>query len=249
MPLLVMAFIILFLYPSDVRIVFNPPILFPLLSSLTFYPIVIMVAYVAAKSFLMEGSCTLLLMGAGIILLGASGSILGWSVLLSGPGTSMTMLGAGVLASALLILASSVLNSLGLPVCIGVDRSGTIALFYSLALITTVVLASAAALGVIPSFFVEGKGVTIIGDVVLRTAASMFILSSLLYMRLYLKERMELLYWYSLALLSFGVGLIPISHQTLFGSLLGWSGGLTFYVGAMYLLVMIVKAFRRPACA
>src|SRR5208337_3182430 len=67
-------------------------------------------------------------------------------------------------------------------------------------------------------------------------------MSSLLLMRRQLKSKFPALFWYSLGLALFAIGLLGVSFEKSLGDPIGWIGKIAQYVGGLYFLIAVIKA-------
>ncbi len=98
--------------------------------------------------------------------------------------------------------------------------------------------------GIIPPFFIQGVGPTILREGVLGTAAILFAFSFLIFMGMYLKNGEVFLYWYSSALALTVINLSASLINKAAGSPIGWTARFSQYLGGIYLLIAIITAIR-----
>ncbi len=97
------AFIVVIavLFILDVRAVFEPPLLLPILNTVFLCAMPLAVAYAAARVYLASGSLSLLLLGCGMLVLGSGGLVAGWLIGPSGgPNVAVTIYNIGVTTQA-----------------------------------------------------------------------------------------------------------------------------------------------------
>ena len=94
----------------------------------------------------------------------------------------------------------------------------------------------------LPTFFVQGIGPTFIDQLVLGSAILLFAVSSYLLWRIYRGNNSEIVYWYALGLALICIGMFAVFLQDSVGSVLGWTGRITKYIGVFYLLVSVLKS-------
>jgi PAS domain S-box-containing protein len=78
----------------------------------------------------------------------------------------------------------------------------------------------------------------------LGTAAALFAISSVLFMRAFFKSKSDFLYWYFLALALIAVGLTSAFLQKAVGSPFGWAGRFAQYLGSVYFLIAVSITIR-----
>ncbi|MGA9349193.1 MAG: hypothetical protein WBW48_10370, partial [Anaerolineae bacterium] len=64
----------------DIRVVFEPPLLLPILNTVFLSAIPLAVAYIAARTYLVNDSLGFLLLGCGMLVWGSGGLIAGWLI-------------------------------------------------------------------------------------------------------------------------------------------------------------------------
>jgi PAS domain S-box-containing protein len=94
----------------------------------------------------------------------------------------------------------------------------------------------------LPTFFIEGQGGTSIRQMVVATAAVLFILAGLGTIREYLRSKSHLLYWYSLGLILMAMGMGGILMQTELGTPLNWMGRFAQLLAGAYLMAAVLVA-------
>ena len=246
--LLIPAYVILIAVLDSLQIqaVFEPPLLLFVLNTLFLGIVPVAVAYIAGRIYFATGSSSILLTGCGMLTFGlctiAAGSLIGMT---GGPNMTVTIHNTGALVGAFLLALGSILNLVG-PT--SPDQRGTgkqtIATAYGCVCIFVVIYTFATVKGLVPSFFVQGVGPTILRQVVLATAVILFILSSAFFMHTYVQWKSDFLYWYSFGLALIAIGLCAIFLQTAVGSPIGWLGRSAQFLGGVFSLVAIVTAWR-----
>ena len=199
------------------------------------------VAYLSAKSYLLIGSLTLLFVTASFIadIMGAVTS--SWFAIFS-PNGSVTMAAIALLLFSALQLSSSVQASFR-SVPIGAEHRkfrlmigciGVVILFGIITLLTLYEF--------LPSFFINGVGVTLVDQVVYAIIVILFSISSILFLRQYLKSKSSVLYWYTLALILDAIGSFGLTFQVRFSDIVVWTGRVGIYVGTIYFLIALLSS-------
>ncbi len=98
--------------------------------------------------------------------------------------------------------------------------------------------------GATPPFYVPGVGTTQLQWWVRGSALALFAFSSVVFMIVYSRSRTGLLYWYSLGLALFAIHCFPAMLTVILDSPIHWMQRLTHYLGAVYLLMAVLTAFR-----
>ncbi len=199
------------------------------------------IAYLAARSFITRGEPSLLLLGCGVLVWSASG-IIAVALGRGDPNLIVTIHNLCAGLSAACHLGSALLSMQG-----GfrlTARDVWLGVAYVMALGVVALIALAANAGWTPTFFIQGQGGTPLRQTVLGATILMFIASALI---LGISRRGSIsafACWYALGLLLIATGIFGVMIQTAYGSLLGWIGRLSQYLGGIYMLVAAVAAVR-----
>ncbi|HVO45274.1 MAG TPA: PAS domain S-box protein, partial [Steroidobacteraceae bacterium] len=95
-----------------------------------------------------------------------------------------------------------------------------------------------------PVFFVQGQGGTPLRQFVLGAAIAVFLVTAVLLRVTHRRSSSTFVYWYALALGLLAIGLFGVLIQTSAGSLLGWTGRATQYLGGVYMLLAAITSVR-----
>lgn len=159
----------LWLFPPPVT-VFEPHFLLPLFNSALFLASCV-ISYIAWRSYLLNGAATILWLGCGVLALGTGALAAGWLIYPFGPNVNVTIFNMAVLLAAICHTAG-ILATLE-------DRPGefdhgrrrrrvTLSYLAVLAVITLLVVLTLT--GLMPTFFIQGKGPTVIRQYVVEWA-------------------------------------------------------------------------------
>jgi PAS domain S-box-containing protein len=225
-------------------LVFDPPLLLPVLNGFFLGIIPFAIAYVSARSYLLNGSRTLLYLGSGLLVLSSASPIAGSLIgVPGGTNLNVTIYNTGVLATSILLFlcAISVRSKISDA---RASRKLRLTVAYSGAVLFVGLFTAAALHGVIPVFFVQGVGPTLLRQVVLGSATLLFAVCSLQSARTYVKSRISFAYWYALGLALVSIGLSAVFLQSSVGGLSGWGGRSAQYLGGIYLAIALL-ALRR----
>jgi len=234
------------LFLLGVEVVFEPPLLLPVLNTVFISAISFAVAYIAARSYLASGSFSVLMLGCGMLVYGSGGLLAGWLIGPGGPNVNVTIFNIGALSGSVFHFAGAVCSLTGINPEAGLrHRKWKIILAYTGILIFMILIAIASLRGIIPQFFIQWVGPTPLRQAVLGTAIILFTISSLLFMRLYSRLREDFLYWYALGLMLSATGLFTVFFQTAVGSMIGWAGRSANYLGGIYILIAILTTIRK----
>ncbi|MDO8872149.1 MAG: PAS domain S-box protein [Methanoregula sp.] len=102
--------------------------------------------------------------------------------------------------------------------------------------------------GLIPIFFIQGVGPTVLRQVILENTVMFFAIASVLVMFTYYRRRSDFFFWFSISLALISIGLGTVLFIQSVGSLAGWAGRLAQYLGFIYALCAVLIA-RRAAIA
>jgi PAS domain S-box-containing protein len=229
-------------------LVFDPPLLLPVLNGLFLSIIPFVLAYVSARSYLLTGSRTLLYLGSGLVVLGSASPIAGSLIgLPGGPNLNVTVYNTGVLATSILLLMCTV-SAHSKVSDRPRSRNSMLTVAYSGAVLFVGLFTAAALQGVVPVFFVQEVGPTLLRQAVLGSATVLLAVCSLQSARIYVRSRSSFTYWYALGLALIIIGLSAVFLQGSVGSPTGWVGRSAQYLGGIYLAIAIL-ALRREIAA
>lgn len=208
---------------SPSELIFDPPLLVIMLTTVFVSGMAFAVTYVSARTYMTTGSLKLLL-GTGMLAL-ATGCLGVWLRRFpSGVNLLVTTHNIGMLLGSALCFAS-----MTSPVVKQLDASklklSLTAGYFSVLGFMGVVMVLAIK-GAFPPFFIEGTGHTFPSQSTLVISAILFAVSSNITMRTYLRSKKRSMYWYSLALGSFAFGDFIFLFARFVGDPLGWGEGL-----------------------
>lgn len=230
----------------DIRTYSEPPLVLPILNTLFACLIPVVVAYIAARSYIISGSTGIILMGCGLLTFGLGAASAGWLRGISGgANVNVTIYNTAAFLGAILhaLGASMASRGVSLEEAPGKRRLKIVSA-YSGVIILVALLTVATLQGVVPPFFLQGVGPTLLRQVVLGTAIVLFVFSSFFFMTLYSREKQDFLYWYSLTLLLMGLSLFAFFIQKAVGSPIGWVGRSSQYVAGIYALIAILTTVK-----
>jgi hypothetical protein len=164
----------------------------------------------------------------------------GWLVILL-PNWGVTVFAVGFLMFAVLQLMSSYQASFR-SVPIGSEhRRVRLVLAFSTALALVGIISLLCVLNVFPPFFINGVGVTLIDQIILATTVILFVLTSILFLKQYLRTKSTVLYWYTLALILFAIGAFGLSLQVQFSDIVVWTGRIGLYIGTITFVIALLS--------
>ncbi len=220
--------------------VFNPALLLLGLNLTIICGVSFIVAYLSAKGYLFTGSLTLLFILMAFFLISSISITSGLFATFS-PNDSVTVVAIGLLLFSALQLSSSFQASFR-SAPLGSEHRKIRLASASLVVVLLVGLISLLIwLKVFPSFFINGIGVTLVDQTVYATVVLLFSLSSILFLRQYLKSKSNVLYWYTLALMLDAIGSFGLTLQVRFSDIVVWTGRLGLYIASIYFLVALLS--------
>ena len=217
----------------------RPPLLlavldFGLLSALPF-----LIAFLAARSYVRQGSRIFALFGCAMVAFGMGGLLSGWGHLRYGMNFSVTVHNIGALLGGIYHLGGVTLLILG-P---SAKRQPTeraaawsCVLVYSVTVLFLLAVSLLAMRGSFPTFWVPGQGPTLIRQMVLTVAGIAFAVSAILLIALHAQTRMMFLSLYANGLFLTAIGLGIILNRSSVDSVFSWTGMASQYVGSLYFI-------------
>ncbi len=174
--------------------IFDPPGLLPLLNLFFLFICPMVVGYLAAKGYLETGSIGLISLGSGVFALGLGSLIAGFLLQAKGPNAVITIHNISVCLAGVLHFAGATMALAGFqPEQDARKRKHKIATVFTGIFCFLVILTLGELQGVLPIFFVQGQGPTILRQVILGFAFLSFFISGLLFLKLYRGSRSNFL--------------------------------------------------------
>jgi PAS domain S-box-containing protein len=221
-----------------------PPGLFPALN-ITFLSIVsLVVAALAARSYVVRKSVGVLLLGCGVLTLGLGSMIAGLSLQWLGPYATVAIYNTSLCLAGLCHLGSALISLTPKPRRM---KSGWPLLLacYSIAFALIVLLLLLVRLRIWPVHFIQGSGVTVFGALVEYVAFTLFALSAILFMRITMRKENSFFRLYGLGLASIAVGVTGNLLQKSIGDPVNWVARLSQYLGGVYMLIAVLSLIRK----
>ncbi len=222
---------------------FQSPSLLFILNTVFISCVCLVLAVVAARSFLRLGRPSLLLAGCGVLMFAIggleSGLASGWP---DGANDS-----EGIFGSALFIGSLFLIVGAGLAAGQAhMKRPHTARVFhaaipYLAVLVLALALAVAMRNDLLPIFFVQGTGPTLLRQAMLVFSVVFFGGSAFVFYDFYLRSHSGLAYWYALGLALIAVGLFGDSLIPSVWSAAYWLGHAVQYLGGIYLLIAVLR--------
>ncbi|HKM60293.1 MAG TPA: PAS domain S-box protein, partial [Candidatus Bathyarchaeia archaeon] len=243
MPIIVFAgLIIVLLWLGVYEPVFQPPYSILVLNTLFLTGSSLVVAWISSRSYLNGAPSNILLLGCAFLINGIAAVVAGWFFSFSANYT-VTIYNSCTLLSSILQLANVAFSSQSLDSkSKKTDLKLKLASGYIASVAVVILVSALAYYGFAPKFFINNSGATFVDISVLATTILFFAMSSLLLMRRQLKSKFPALFWYSLGLALFAIGLLGVSFEKSLGDPIGWIGKIAQYVGGLYFLIAVIKA-------
>jgi PAS domain S-box-containing protein len=228
-----------------IRIVFEPPFLLPILNTVFIFVVACVASYIAMRSYLLNGSLTVLFLGCGLLTLGAGSFVAGWVRSAWGANVNIIVYAVSVFLASIFHLAGTVANVMETPPEANPNgRRRKVIVGYVGVSAFVALLTLAAVAGIMPVFFIQGAGPTDLRQAVGAITLLLFIISSSSMMILFFQRRARFFYWYSLGLALFAINTFGGSLQPAVGSVIGWASRSATYVGGIYFLMAVVTVLR-----
>jgi PAS domain S-box-containing protein len=247
LPIPVFLVAILGLWTADLRTSYESlslmtglNVLFSLLTSL-------FVLYLICRSFLANGKPGLLMIGCGVLFWSAAASVGIAAGFMKGAGSFdinilITVHNVCTWLSALCHMTGTVISQQSKRTLH--SPSVWLAVGSSVSLGVIALVAHSSLVGLMPIFFVQGQGGTLVRTFVLSSAIIMFTLSVILLWVTNRRDPSSFAFWYTLALALIAVGLLGILIEAVHGSLLSWSGRAGQFLGGAYMLIAAFACVR-----
>jgi PAS domain S-box-containing protein len=243
--LFVILAISLYVFDFGSSTIFDPPGLLPLLNLLFLFICPMVVWCLAVKGYLESGSIGLITLGSGVFSMAVGSLIAGFLLQSKGSNAVITIHNISAFLAGVLHFTGATLAFVGFES----EQDTRKRKFKSVTIFTgifafLVILTFGVLKGILPSFFVQGQGPTLIRQVILGIATLSFLMSGLLFTKLYRNSRSNFLYWYTAALFLISIGLGCILIQKSFGSPIGWLGRIAQYTAGLYMVAAVFSGAR-----
>jgi hypothetical protein len=222
---------------------FNPPYLLLVISLTIISSVGFVVAYLSAKSYLATGSLALLLLSMAFVVQSVVPIGNGWASTFS-PSATVAMAALGLLVGSVIQLLASIQASFRSAPIGSEHRKARLTIACFMALLLSLIVVFLPFWSGFPSLFIDAQGVTLINQMIYAFVVIVFLVGSLLFMRLYLQSKSNTLFWYSLAILLWGIGTFGVMWQLRFSDIVAWTGRLGWYFGSLYYLISLLSARR-----
>jgi PAS domain S-box-containing protein len=210
--------------------------LFPLLAS-----------GLAARAFIASGSTSVLLLGCGLLTMSWASLLAGWvSSLPDGANDTVTVHDLCFMLSGVFLLAGSLIgtSTRGKHRILPERPEARLLAAYGMVIVLVTAVTAGAVKDLFPVFFVQGEGPTLLRQLVLAAAMTLFSFSSFIYAHLFFRTKASFLWWYFLALLLIAQGLGIVLFQKAMGTPINWAGRGFQYLGGVYLFVAVWECLK-----
>ncbi len=236
----------------DLGVSYEHPLLLLLLNTVFYLAVSVAVSTCFAVIFRKEGDLGFFLLACGVAMWGLSGLLGVVVAVIPDQAASIdanaliTIHNCCVWVAAFFHLAAVILPSL-VKFRVATGRRRWLLCGYTVVFLLALGIAKATGDSLLPHFFVQGAGGTIVRQFVITSAIAMFVLTALL-----LRQRLEQtaaapVTWYESGLLLMALGLLCIWLQTTTGGWLGWYGRGMQYLGGLGMLMAATQAVRGGA--
>ena len=239
LPIIIFIIIIIILALLRNETVWSPHFLIPALNITFLSFILFFVSVLAARSYLIERSVTLLLLGCGTLTLSLGAFLGGFSLLGNDINSTISIYNTAACLSGSFHLASVIFSLRRRSVK---PQSGWPYLLfsYSTVFLTIGILALLIQNQLWPVYFIQGSGDTLFGSIVIYITITIFAISSILLIANKSKNGTNFKYLYGLGLGLIAVGLFGVSIQMSLGDSLNWVGRISQYLGTVYILIAVL---------
>ncbi len=229
-----------------VEMIFEPDLLFPILSTIFTAGSLFTAAYIAAKAYSKSGMFSLLLLGASVFSYALGGTLSSWVVdILDGQNLLSTIGNTRSLLSSIFALLSVTIATVGIASERTVKRARLhVTVLYAAVSFFFVLLTIATIQGVTPPFFVQGVGQTSLRQTVVQTTILLFAVSSLQMIMFYFKSKANFMYWGSLGFMLIATGSFALFFQRIAGDPIAWTARISQYYGSVCLLIGLLPSRR-----
>ncbi len=234
LPIPVLLAAIVALWVADLRTEYPSPHLAMWLNFIARTLASLLVVYLVGRSFLARRAPGLLLLGCGVAIWGTAGFV-STAMLTRDANLSVTISNLAAWLAALCHLAGASL-SVRSRQTIRAPRLW-LGAGYALALGVVGLITLASFSGVVPVFFVQGQGGTLVRHVVLGSAIAMLATATLLVRMASRQSSLSFGHWYALALLLIAVGLFGVMIESSRDTALDWTCRAAQYLSGVYMFI------------
>jgi len=237
--------IIAILSVLNISIVYEPLFLLLILNTVFIGIISIIIASITNRVFVKSGSVSVFLIGSGLLIFGLGSIVTGWFLpLTEGLNVGVTIHNTCAFAGSVFILAGAGISTYGRRIWKGSERTWIVTGVYSGILVFVALFSLVTMQGMVPPFFIQGVGPTVLRQVILENTVMFFAISSVLFMFTYFRRQTDFFFWYSISFALISIGLLAVLIPQSVGSLLGWAGRSAQYLGFVFALYAVLVTRR-----
>jgi PAS domain S-box-containing protein len=229
------------LWAADLRTAYESQLLLTAFNFVFSTAASLLVVILVGRSFLAGGTSGLLLLGCGVLVWGAAGTV-GPALLARGVNVTISIHNILIWLSALCCLTGAILSLK--PRRAPRSPGLTLAMAYAGAACVVWLVVMLVLEGWTPVFFVQGQGGTPVRGFVLGSATVMFVFTTALLRLMNRRPPSAFVRWYGLALLLVATGLLGIMIESVHGGVLSWTGRAAQFLGGAYLLIAAFASVR-----
>ncbi len=220
--------------------VFDPPYLLTFLNVIFLTGTGLAIAVLSASGYLRHGSVNVLLLGCAVMASGLAPLISGYSSNFISANSGVTVHNINFLLSSILQFLSAMVTIRMVDRTIEPQRPRMLTISYALVALFVATITALTYAGVVPTFL-SGTGPTPLRQSVLALTLLFFLLSSVMLYAQHFRLRSKALFWYSLGLTMFAIGMASLLFQTTNGDLSSWIGRIAQYSGGFYFLLAVLS--------
>jgi len=235
LPLLFLIVTIIFLLFFDLDLQCENKFLLGFLNTVFITVISFLVSFQAAKAYLNYGSLKLLMLGSATLTFGWASFIAGWIIgFADSPDHVLAAHNTGLLLSGFFHFLSSSQFAGFEENETAHTRKKILAASYAFIFVFFILLTTASVFNLLPPFFINGKGPTVLRQSVLLISIFLYSISSILFYRTNLRTSDSFFMWYSKALALIVIGISALLITPKVGSTIGWAGRTAQYLAGIY---------------
>jgi PAS domain S-box-containing protein len=233
----------------DIQTVNEPPYLLLITNTVFVGLIPLYIAYLSFRTYATHGRPGVLLIGGGMLGMGM-GSILAAMVrsLPDGANLNVTVYNTAFFVGAVFAFGAALANTYHPAWLSDPKRTRTAVLLYAGVALFTLFFTGATLMDLVPRFFTQDVGPTLLRQGILISAIVSLAASSVIFYLEYVRKREDFFFWIAISLGLIAFGLLAFAQEMVVGGLVGWSGRTAEYVGACFALVAYLRV-RKTASA
>ncbi|MBI4284747.1 MAG: PAS domain S-box protein, partial [Chloroflexi bacterium] len=221
--------------------------LFSLLNIVFVVLISLVVAYIAARSYIATGQPRLAWLGGGMLALGFSGLLAVALPTTANVNVPTALNNTGALLTSVLCLVGTLTFSGSRSPHPRPKAGRFLTGIYAAVVLLMVLIFILSLQGVMPAFWIPGVGGTFLRQVVINSAVVLLAISGASLMLFYYRNRVTFNYWYSLALILLALGYLTVGFANAPGDTFSWLGRVSQYVGGVYFIVAGLSVTREAS--